>query len=524
MAVFQVSSRSVQHPGPPRKRTRRFPAQWYAVARVVGSGFIGGVFFTLLTILFGRNTVFILLPVLVSLTWAQPQRYNISKFYTSTPLYLLLTICLTIIYYGALTASQLLLYQSPDEPHIIIVTSTLAFAIIFDPARMYVQSLIERRFNLRDREKAIEAFTATLREEIDLEQLRERFLTVIQRTMQPYSISFWIHTSNDEPAQSGSTEKIMVADDDPLLAYVLRHPGTLEIDRLHLDSPALQELSLRAAEILLPLASQGELLGLLILGTHLKGEAYTREERTLLDTLAPQVAPALHVAQMVKAQQVQVRERERIEQELRTAQAIQHAFLPKDVPALPGWQLTPYYQPAREVGGDFYDFLPFADGQLGIVIGDVTGKGMPAALVMATVHTMLRTAVQGMSAPGEILARVNNLLYAETPSGMFVTCFYALLDPKSGRLRYANAGQDLPYRRHKDGVSELWATGMPLGMMPGTRYEEQEVIVAPGDSLLFYSDGLVEAHNSRREMFDTPRLSSTLYILGNRQGMTPPLR
>ena len=507
MAVFQVSSRSVQHPGPPRKRTRRFPAQWYAVARVVGSGFIGGVFFTLL-VQVGHNTVFILLPVMVSLTWAQPQRYNISKLLQSTPLYLLLTICLTIIYYGALTASQLLLYQGPDEPHIIIVTSTLAWAIIFDPARMYVQSLIERRFNLRDREKAIKDFTATLREEIDLNQLRERFLTVIQRTMQPYSVSFWIRTSNDEPAQSGSTEEIMVADDGPLLAYVLRHPGTLEIDRLHLDSPVLQGLKLRAAEILLPLASQGELLGLLILGTHLKGEAYTREERTLLDTLAPQVAPALHVAQMVKAQQVQVRER--IEQELRTAQAIQHAFLPKDVPALPGWQITTYYQPAREVGGDFYDFLPFADGRLGIVIGDATGKGMPAALVMATVHTMLRTAVQGMSAPGDILARVNNLLYAETPSGMFVTCFYALLDPKSGRLRYANAGQDLPYRRHKDGVSELWATGMPLGMMPGTRYEEQEVIVAPGDSLLFYSDGLVEAHNSRREMFDTPRLKALL--------------
>jgi serine phosphatase RsbU (regulator of sigma subunit) len=191
-------------------------------------------------------------------------------------------------------------------------------------------------------------------------------------------------------------------------------------------------------------------------------------------------------------------------------QAIQHAFLPKDVPVLAGWQLMPYYQPAREVGGDFYDFLPFTDGRLGIVIGDATGKGMPAALVMATVHTVLLTAVQGMNAPGEILERVNNLLAAEIPTGMFVTCFFALLDPKSWRLFYANAGQDLPYRLHKDGISELWATGMPLGMIPGSRYEEQEVIVAPGDSLLFYSDGLVEAHNSKREMFDTPRLKALL--------------
>ena len=132
---------------------------------------------------------------------------------------------------------------------------------------------------------------------------------------------------------------------------------------------------------------------------------------------------------MVEAQRVQVRGRERIEQELRTARAIQHAFLPRDVPALPGWQLKAYYQPAREVGGDFYDFLPLADGRVGIVIGDVSGKGVPAALVMTTVHTMLRAAVQATLAPGEILARVNSLLAAEIPTGMFVTCFLALLDP-----------------------------------------------------------------------------------------------
>ena len=509
MLVFQVSSRSVQFPGPPRKRTRHFPSQWYVVARVVGSGFIGGALFTLL-VQFGYSTVFILLPVMVSLTWAQAQRYDISKLLHSTPLYLLLTICLTFIYYGALTASQLLIYQSSSIPHIIIVTSTLSWAIIFDPVRMYFQSLIERRFNRRDREKAIEAFTVTLREEIDLDQLRERLLTVIQQTMQPYSVSLWTRASNEQQEQTGSTEAIMVADDDPLIAYVLRHPGTLEIDRLQLDSPVLQELKLRAADSLLPLANQGELIGLLILGPHVRGEAYAHEERTMLDTLAPQVAPALRVAQMVQEQQVQVRERERIEQELRTAQAIQQAFLPKDVPAPRGWQLTPYYRPAREVGGDFYDFLPFEDGRLGLVIGDVAGKGVPAALVMATVLTMLRSTVQGTASPGEVLARVNDLLAANIPSGMFVTCFFALLDSQSGRLHYANAGHEPPYRQQKRSVTELWATGMPLGLMPGSSYEEHEVTVAPGERLLFYSDGLVEAHNPGREMFGFPRLQKLL--------------
>src|SRR5437764_11019437 len=175
--------------------------------------------------------------------------------------------------------------------------------------------------------------------------------------------------------------------------------------------------------MILPLASQGELLGLLILGPHLKGKAYTREELTMLSTLAPQVAPALRVAQMVQAQQAQVREHERIEQELRTAQGIQHTFLPKDVPALPGWQLVPYYQPAREVGGDFYDFLVFDDGRLGLVIGDVTDKGIPAALVMAATRSMLRSAAQEHTAPGAVFARVNDLLYPEIAPMIIVTCF-----------------------------------------------------------------------------------------------------
>lgn len=129
---------------------------------------------------------------------------------------------------------------------------------------------------------------------------------------------------------------------------------------------------------------------------------------------------------------------------------------------------------------------------------------------MATTCTMLRTATQGTASPGEVLARVNNLLAANIPVGVFVTCFYAMLEPASGRLRYANAGHELPYLRRGREVSELWATGMPLGLMPGTQYEEKETTLAPGDNLLLYSDGLVEAHNPQREMFSFPHLVALL--------------
>ena len=206
-------------------------------------------------------------------------------------------------------------------------------------------------------------------------------------------------------------------------------------------------------------------------------------------------------------QQQEAQERQRIEQELHVARLIQQTLLPKSLPELEGHQIAAYYQPAREVGGDFYDFLNLEDGRLGLIVGDVSGKGVPAAIVMAITRTMLQAAYRlGSPAPGEILEQVNNILYKDIPSNMFVTCLAALLDSRTGRLQYANAGHDLPYLRHAEGVSELWATGMPLGLMPDMSYEQKEITLRPRESVLFYTDGLVEARDPRREMFGTPRM------------------
>ncbi len=213
---------------------------------------------------------------------------------------------------------------------------------------------------------------------------------------------------------------------------------------------------------------------------------------------------------MLPALEQEMRMRERIEQELRVARLIQQTLLPKTLPELPGYDLAAYYQPAREVGGDFYDFLELEDGRLGLVVGDVTDKGVPAALVMATTRTMLRAAAQRLFSPGEVLRRSNDALVTDIPPNMFITCLYAILEPESGRVVYANAGHDLPYRRRggrgSGGADELRATGMPLGLMPGMGYEEKEIVLEAGESVLFYSDGLVEAHDPDYEMFGFPRL------------------
>jgi serine phosphatase RsbU (regulator of sigma subunit) len=235
------------------------------------------------------------------------------------------------------------------------------------------------------------------------------------------------------------------------------------------------------------------------------------------NTMTQQLVESIVQQKLLVEQHARIEERARIEQEMQTARYIQRSLLPKEVPALPGWQLAPFYQPAREVGGDFYDFLLLSDGQLGLVIGDVSGKGVPAALVMASTCTMLRAAAQGNPAPGEVLARVNDLLHSTIPASMFVTCFYGILDPHSGCMRYANAGHDWPFRRSDGGVAELKATGMPLGMLPGNRYDEHKETVEPGDSVLFYSDGLVEAHNAAHAMFGLPHLKE---LLGNHPGGT----
>src|SRR5215203_2923180 len=200
-------------------------------------------------------------------------------------------------------------------------------------------------------------------------------------------------------------------------------------------------------------------------------------------------------------------ERERIEQELQVARRIQRASLPKVVPTLKGWEISPYYQPAREVGGDFYDFFELQDGRLGIVVGDATGKGVPAALVMASARSMLRAVAQASDySPGDVMRRVNDPLATDIPPNMFVTCFYCILDPKSGSLTYANAGHDLPYLHRNGAAEELRATGMPLGLMPQMGYEEKQTILEAGEAALLYSDGLVEAHDPTGEMFGFPRL------------------
>src|ERR671912_1439323 len=356
--------------------------------------------------------------------------------------------------------------------------------------------------------------------------------------------------------------ELEIAPNDPIVAYFAGASGVVEIEKLDLDSPALRAMKAADIKLVVPLVSQGELIGLLNLGPRLSQQEYSADDLMLLSDLSTQTAPAVRVARLVRQQQEaetryrtlveqtpaityvqeplessnpkavtyispqyetilgyhpesqiideehwlmmvhpedrervlaeeartdrtgepfrmeyriiagdgrvvwvrdeatlvrdeegqplywlglqydvteqkrEAQERERIEQDLRIARLIQQPLLPKTLPKLSGYDIAAYYQPAREVGGDFYDFLRLQDGRLGLVMGDATGKGMPAALVMAGARSMLRAVAQSSDSPGEVLKRANDALVADIPPNMFITCFYAVLDPETGRLRY----------------------------------------------------------------------------------------
>lgn len=215
-------------------------------------------------------------------------------------------------------------------------------------------------------------------------------------------------------------------------------------------------------------------------------------------------------------------ERERLEREMQLAREIQRAFLPHSLPELSGWDLQVNWRPARQVGGDFYDFFALPDGRFGLVIADVADKGMPAALFMTLVRTLVRATVRDLASPAAVLRRVNNLIVPDATGGMFVTLAYAVLDLKTGVLIIANAGHNPPLWLHRDGrrLEGIQRTGMALGVFEDNPFEERTCQIGKGDFLIMYTDGVTDAFSPQGEAFGEERLRQAIADAG--QSMTTP--
>lgn len=274
-----------------------------------------------------------------------------------------------------------------------------------------------------------------------------------------------------------------------------------------LDSIFNTEQSIKGDLICAPLKTDQRVLGVLLLAG-ISPLRFAAHQLKLVNAVALQVGPALEIARLY---QVAV-EKGRMEQELRQAYEVQANLIPRQTPQIEGWEFAGRWQPARELSGDYYDFIPLADGHLGLVTGDVADKGMPSSLFMVFTRSAVRSAVSHIHSPAEAINQTNDLVAQESQNGLFVTLMYGCLEPESGRLEYVNAGHNPPIliESASGKLRELRSTGIPLGISPQFNYMEKVVYLNPDDYLIFYTDGVTDAINKDFEEFGLQRLQGVI--------------
>ena len=264
------------------------------------------------------------------------------------------------------------------------------------------------------------------------------------------------------------------------------------------------------SEVAIPLHVGERLVGVFT-ASHPDLDAFPRQQLRLLQALCDHMAVAIHNARRFQSERA---EREAMSREAQEARAIQQALLPKSSPYIPGFAVSGLSIPARAVGGDWYDFIPFADGRWGLVLADVSGKGTAAALLMSATRGMLRSLAEACCTPSEVLTKLNSLLVEDFPAGKFVTLLYAVLDPAARNITFSSAGHLQPLLVDERGARFLdTECGLPLGLSCGD-YSESAVALSPGSRLVFYSDGISEASNKEDEEYGLERLARHVSVPG----------
>ena len=308
-------------------------------------------------------------------------------------------------------------------------------------------------------------------------------------------------TINDPQFQiSRSVVEIVAREGQPILSS-----DALQ-DALFSCRQSIQGLKLRSI-LCAPLKIQDRVSGLVYVDNQLRAGIFTQSDLEMLTAIASSAAIAIENARLY---QIAI-EKGRLERELQVAREVQTSLLPRETPHVPGWEFAARWKPARQVSGDFYDFVN-TDGGLGIVIADVSDKGMPAALFMALSRSIIRASVCSARSPAEGIAQANRLICADSVNSMFVTLFYAELNPITGQLLYVNAGHNPPflYRAGHDDFTALSRTGMPLGLFKAIEFQQQAVKLEAGDFILLYTDGVSEAMDTDNRLFGEERLHDLL--------------
>ncbi len=406
---------------------------------------------------------------------------------------------------------------SATEQHLIAAIGDLLGTAI---ARAYLyEEFSVRRVQER---RALLSLSQELLVNDDLEPTLQRLVRVGARLLEADACAF-IEADEDGgrallracygwALPAASAWPLVLDDVHPHLWYLPERSAQLPDDSL-IPLPLLLRQQSFQGHLATPVTLGGAQIGLLLVNT-IHPRHFLDSEAELLGLLASQLAQMIDRERLYQ----EALARQRLERELDLASEIQASFLPDCCPLVPGLQIHAFYRAARQVGGDFYDFIEVpatatnGPRRLGVVIADVTDKGVPAALFMALSRTLLRASAIDGRLPVAVLERANHLILADSRAGLFVTCFYALIDPVSGLVTYANGGHNYPllYRRATDEVTPLVAQGIVLGIIPDPHFVPGEIRLARGDILLFYTDGITEAMNAQRELFGDERLATVL--------------
>jgi len=384
--------------------------------------------------------------------------------------------------------------------------------LLFQPIMSWMEDLVKRLL-LKDRADyriMMETFSRKIISILDLDELKQTIFDALKKEMLVEEVNLCLYDSKNKSFSLFSEDRsFFLLEDDPLIEHLKSRDRPCFLDELKPkeESPLFKTLSEVDIFLIVPLSSPEEFIGFFGLSKKITGFKYSYEDLTLLKILANQFVIAYKNARLYE----ESLERQKIEEELLVAKQIQIGLLPKSFPVGRAFELSAFTQPARQVGGDYYDFLERGDGSLGIAIADASGKGVPAALMVSLLHASLRAVAKDNLEPSEVISSINQLITSSVSDGRFATMFYGEFNPLLRKLCYCNAGHNYPIVIHRDQRVEFLSTGgLILGAFPEAIYQREEIFLEPEDLVFLYSDGLTENFNEKQELFGEDRLLELL--------------
>ena len=403
------------------------------------------------------------------------------------------------------------------------VVFTIGVILVFNPLRNRIQAVVDRLFFRKEYDygAVVDKISGAVTSLLDLGEILKSLVRTFTEDMYINTSSVMLlasggnayHVYLAEGEKRKDVEGVAFNRDEPLFGIVEQEKKELTKYDL-LEDPRYREVCEECernfdalhASLMVPLVFQGKVIGSLNLGEKKSGKAYNRQDIELLRTMANQGAVAIENARLFQENL----EKQRMEEELNIARDLQMSMLPASCPEIRGFEIAASSMPAREVGGDFYDFIEMGEDKAGLVVGDVTGKSVSGALVMSSSRSVFRMLSEEKLSVGDIMVRANRRIKQDIKAGMFVALLYAVLDGRDGIVSFCSAGQTQPIHysaaRNEAVLIETDGDNFPLGILDEVDYQETTLKLSPGDRVIFYTDGIVEAMNAKDEMFGFERL------------------